>query len=184
MGSCRICGQDCKKYFCSSDCYDEGKKTFEYPDYKKPLPYKKDKSYRRFQKIHDNMQSRWKRQKSYDGILVCKRWKKFKNFYADMYESYLKHSREHGEKNTSIDRINGKKGYSPKNCRWATRLTQNNNKSVCTYLTYKGRTMTLSMWAREIGIGQSGMWNRIFSRKWSIEKAIETPVRKVKKGLE
>jgi hypothetical protein len=53
------------------------------------------------------------------GITVCKRWRKFENFFADMKKGY--------RKNLSIDRINNDKGYSPKNCRWATRKQQNNN---------------------------------------------------------
>ena len=53
-------------------------------------------------------------------IEVCDRWRKFDNFLADMGER---------QKGKSIDRINGDKGYSPENCRWATRSEQTRNKS-------------------------------------------------------
>jgi hypothetical protein len=58
------------------------------------------------------------------GIKVCGRWlgkEGFIHFMVDMYESYLEHSKEFGEKNTSLDRfldVNG--NYDSSNCRWAT----------------------------------------------------------------
>ena len=58
------------------------------------------------------------------GITVCDRWKKFENFYDDMYESYLKHVEEHGEENTSIDRIDNNGNYESSNCRWTNQTKQ------------------------------------------------------------
>lgn len=52
------------------------------------------------------------------GVTVCERWLKFENFYADM---------GHPPPGTTLDRIDGTKGYSPENCRWATYAEQNRN---------------------------------------------------------
>lgn len=47
-------------------------------------------------------------------------WNKFEDFRDDMYQSYLDHVKEFGEKQTTIDRINSDGNYCKDNCRWAT----------------------------------------------------------------
>ena len=86
----------------------------------------------RFYKIWDGMNYRCKDKGNiyYGNKNISCEWKHFEDFYNDMYESYLVHCYKHGEKRTSIDRINGKGNYCKENCRWSTPLIQRHNWSV------------------------------------------------------
>lgn len=86
------------------------------------------------------------------GIKVCDRWLKFENFLADMGE------RPEGD--WSIDRMDTNGNYEPGNCRWATRLQQNQNRRGNHAVEFNGKTQTLRQWARELGINYKTLHSR------------------------
>ena len=63
------------------------------------------------------------------GITFCDAWSDFNNFKNDMYESYLNHIYQYGEKNTSVDRKENDKGYCKGNCKWSTPKEQITNRT-------------------------------------------------------
>jgi hypothetical protein len=78
------------------------------------------------------------------GITMCKEWaNSFEQFYKDMG------NRPEG---LSIERIDNKKGYSPENCKWADRSTQQRNKSNSLWVEWKGEIKHIMEVAQELGI--------------------------------
>lgn len=86
------------------------------------------------------------------GIKVCTRWRKFKNFIADMGR---KPSTKH-----SLERINVDKGYAPSNCKWATLKEQARNTRRNRRITYQGKTLTVAEWAEVTGYGDETIRGR------------------------
>lgn len=77
------------------------------------------------------------------GIAVCARWDDFDLFLQDMGE------RPEGK---TLDRIDVDKGYSPENCRWATKTEQMQNRTNNVNLTLNGVTKCVAEWSRLLGL--------------------------------
>lgn len=86
------------------------------------------------------------------GIRVCERWEDFECFLSDM---------GHAPPGASIDRKDGNGNYEPSNCRWATPQEQSNNICTNSTFTYAGKTQTLSMWAKEVGVKANTLLYRL-----------------------
>jgi len=108
------------------------------------------------------------------GIQVCNSWKLFQVFRKDMYKSYLAHSKIHGERNTTIDRINVNGNYSLSNCKWATRQEQVRNKRTNRKIKFSGKTMVLSDWAKEYGLNKSSLWRKVVQKGVPLPEAISS----------
>lgn len=83
------------------------------------------------------------------GISICKEWQDF--------ETYMKWAIDHGwKKGLTIDRIDNSKGYSPENCRFATRADQNRNTTrTHRILDGDGNLITAAEAARAAGLNRS-----------------------------
>lgn len=101
----------------------------------------------------------------YGGRGIKCEWDSFEEFYRDMGER--------PSKNHSIDRINNNGNYSKDNCRWATKTEQSNNRRNNHMLKFKNTTLTMSNWAKEVGLSRSTIKSRL-KRGWSIEKTLTT----------
>lgn len=104
------------------------------------------------------------------GICVCNEWQ-------ESFETFYEWAVNNGySDNLSLDRWPNKRGnYEPSNCRWATEIQQQNNKTSNTCYTYKGETKTLAELCRSLGVCYSMVNIRINKLKWGIIEALETP---------
>ena len=80
----------------------------------------------------------------YRGITICDEWNNAERTYgvhgcpSKGWLAFKKWSLENGyQDDLSIDRIDNNKGYSPDNCQWVSRKTQNNNQRSNHRITYK-----------------------------------------------
>jgi len=105
------------------------------------------------------------------GVGVCARWRTFENFLSDMGERPL------GPTRFTIDRLDNALGYSPENCRWATYGQQQRNYSKTILLTHIGKTMCLSDWAKETGLGAGTLQDR-YKRGWPAAAILSPEKRK------
>lgn len=109
------------------------------------------------------------------GITICEEW-------ARDITSFYYWSLSAGYKNgLTIERKNNNKGYSPSNCKFVTLRENLNNTSKTIFLNINGKKISLQNACREHKINQEVVYQRIKKLKWSDEKAIKTPVRKMKK---
>lgn len=99
------------------------------------------------------------------GITVCRRWRKFQNFLTDMG------SRPPG---LMLERKNNNGSYSPRNCKWADRFEQANNRRGNIKVSHRGLCLSIAQWGRRIGLSDKTLYTRL-SRGWSVKRTITEP---------
>ena len=103
------------------------------------------------------------------GITVCPEWRDdFWQFADDMGECPDGHQ---------LARIDNDGDYEPSNCRWVTRKASMRNRRNNKYVTFQGRRMVQAEAIELAGIGKKTFFERVGRQGWSVEKALNTPVR-------
>lgn len=102
------------------------------------------------------------------GITFCASWETFEGFLADMGQKPFT--------GASLERVDADGNYCKENCVWADAKTQNNNTHSNTLFEYKGVKYGLSALASLSGLNLRTLSSRLYQYKWSVERAVETPV--------
>ena len=106
------------------------------------------------------------------GIRMCDEWKD----RAKGFDQFVSWSLSHGySENMTIDRIDVDGNYTPENCRWVTLQEQNGNKRQTHWVDYQGEHIQLYKLCQRLNLSYDLMHDRIYGRRWSVEKAVETP---------
>lgn len=117
----------------------------------------------------------WKEHEKKDyidrGIDICPEWLNFNNFEKWAISSGF-------DPTLQLDRIDNNKGYYPDNCRWATRSTNQRNKSNTNMVAWKGRIVPLADVYDSVNcsLPYQLVEQRVRRDRWDVTKALTTPV--------
>jgi hypothetical protein len=88
-------------------------------------------------------------------IKICDEWR---NSFIAFYNWALKNGYQD---DLSIDRIDVYGDYEPLNCRWADRITQENNTTKNVWVLIKGEVHTIAEWSRILNISPARIKRRV-----------------------
>lgn len=106
-----------------------------------------------------------------NGITVCDEWLNFKSFY----DWAMTHGWERG---LTLDRIDGKRGYYPDNCRFITPKQQCRNRRTNKPISVKGITMLQCEWEEKLGFPRKSI------TKWKHRHGMEYVIQRLEEALE
>lgn len=76
----------------------------------------------------------------------------------------------------TIERINNDSGYNSQNCKFITPAEQARNTRKTIFLIFNHENKSLQEWAKLKNINPKVLHDRIYKCKWSIKKALTTPL--------
>jgi len=123
-----------------------------------------------FSSMHQRCSGKGRNAKYYKdkGVYVCERWEKFENFYADMESTW--------ELGLELDRYPNQKGiYEPDNCRWATEIQQQRNKSNVVFneekiIEIRSSDLNQEELAKKYNVNQSTISRIKNNKRWQLQK--------------
>lgn len=102
------------------------------------------------------------------GIRVCVRWR-------DSYTAFLQDLGRRPSSRYSLDRRDNSKGYTPRNCRWATLEQQNRNRGRYNRkFRLNGVTRTLAEWVSASALSYQCVYARL-GKGWTLSRALVVP---------
>jgi hypothetical protein len=104
-------------------------------------------------------------------IKVCQRWQ-------ESFEQFAKDVGTPSNDQALLVRVNDSKGYSPGNCRWATRGELNQSRTLI--IEHNGERLRIDEWAARLGLSQQAISRRILiCRKHgaNLAEAVATPAK-------
>lgn len=126
----------------------------------------------RFMHIKDRTQNKdSKSYKDYWGRGIECEWNNFEEFIKDMWPTY--------KKGLTIERIDNSGNYCKENCKWATNKEQSRNRRSNIMVG----DLCLLDYCKKHNLNFSTMQWRITTLGWSIEKAINTPIKTYKEHI-
>lgn len=115
------------------------------------------------------------------GITVCDEWRHSFESFRDWALAHGWEKTAHGKHNTTktLDRIDVNGPYSPENCRFVDMKTQCANRRSTNLV----EGVPLIEWCKQNGVSY-GTINTRMQRGWSLEKAVQTPIKQRRKKHE
>lgn len=104
------------------------------------------------------------------GIKLCKEW--------DDFSAFRKWAENNGYKDgLTIERKSVNGPYSPDNCTWIPLAQQARNRRNTLWVDYQGKRLPMSELAEVAGINYHTLYTRIVIYSWSVERAVDTPIK-------
>lgn len=104
------------------------------------------------------------------GILVCEEWR-------NDFTSFCDWSMRNGyAEDLTLDRVDTNGNYCPENCRWVSRLEQQNNTRRVHVCEINGEHKSIAEWCRIYNVPHERVRRRVVDEGWNILDALTTPV--------